>query len=233
MTKKKTKTNQKRKRVEKSGPSSHCEDPKLNRGHKNQSAEKLEDIEVDKDVSSVRNKKERKTKKTNKRDDKKEMPIDREDDGYKSDIKVGIIEPTGKSTSAVQQRQSERFSKKSMRESERLPKKRKKEKRSQKDLPSSFSSFNHRNYDEDDDEEASQKDFDEEKITNEKIDDEVVLEGSIVSDILLLIDRKAGRVYSAIEERLQNGERKQVGRLDGNGQVVFFHKTVEKGNGAN
>lgn len=130
----------------------------------------------------------------------------------------------------MHQRQSERFSKMPTRESERVPKKRKKKKRSRKDLSSSFSSSNHRNNDEDDDEDASQKYFNEEKITNEKIDDEIVLEGSIVSDVLVLIDRKARRVYSATEERLQNGERKQVGSLDGNGQVVFFHKTEEKGN---
>mmetsp|Transcript_11959 Transcript_11959/g.24692 ORF Transcript_11959/g.24692 Transcript_11959/m.24692 type:complete len:331 (+) Transcript_11959:2-994(+) len=73
-------------------------------------------------------------------------------------------------------------------------------------------------------------DFHNGKVGDDTNENEIILEGSMVSDTLVLIDRKAGRVYSATEERLDNGERKQVGRLDGKGQVVLFHKIDEREN---
>jgi len=62
---------------------------------------------------------------------------------------------------------------------------------------------------------------------NDNVDDEVVLEGSMISDIFVLIDRKGGKVYSATEQRLENGERKLVGRLDEKGGVVLFPKNEQ------
>lgn len=54
-------------------------------------------------------------------------------------------------------------------------------------------------------------------------DSSVTLEGCLVDDVLVLIDRSKGIVYSATDVS-ENGNRKEVGKLDNDGGVVFFQK---------
>lgn len=56
--------------------------------------------------------------------------------------------------------------------------------------------------------------------------DETVLEGLMISEKgFVLVNRKAGKVYSATEQLSHNGERKQIGKLDDEGRVVIFQNT--------
>jgi hypothetical protein len=229
-------SNKKRKRggISRSLPSS--EDQQLDREHQNQSVERLrEEIQVDdKDDNKSKKKKKRKQKKKMNLWDYKEQERSlKVGDESNNDGRIGVIEPAGKLTSAVQQRQNEHSLKNPTRETERSPKKkkRKKKKRAKQVLSSSVCSSDHPNNDDDCD--GSKKDVNNENIADNNNEDGIVLEGSMVADSLVLIDRKAGRVYSATDERLQNGDRKQVGRLDGKGRVVLFPRTEERENGAN
>ena len=232
-----SKSNKKRKRGGISRSLSSSEDQQLDREHQNQSVgKKREEIQVDdKDAkTNKKNKKRKKNKKTNLRDDKEEEQSLKVGDESSNDGTIGAIEPTGKLTPTVQQRQNEDSLKNPTRETERSSKKkkRKKKKRAKQVLSSSVCSSDHPNND--DDHDGSKKDINNESIAdNNSNEDGIVLEGSMVADILVLIDRKAGRVYSATDERLQNGNRKQVGRLDEKGQVVLFPSTEERENGAN
>ena len=64
----------------------------------------------------------------------------------------------------------------------------------------------------------------------DSINAENELEGSMIStNVFVLIDRKAGKVYSSTE-LLPNGERKQVGKLDDNGRVILLQEEFEEGN---
>ena len=128
-------------------------------------------------------------------------------------------------TPVQQQEQSENTVKDSGVSSEKLPKKTKKKKKKKKRNSSSGSLDKIRNDDENSGDKIGSKRGEAAGIDTE---DEIVLEGSMVMDVLVLIDRANAKVYSATEELLENGERKQIGRLDGNGQVVLFQKNEEK-----
>lgn len=234
MSKSKSHSNKKRKRDRKSRSLSSSEGQQLEQAHRNQSVEELRDeIKVD-DTDCPKNR-EKKKRKKEKRSKENQPSLELVDGKDNSDDRIDTIEPARKPASAVQQGQ-----KNSTTEPERLPKKRnkkkKKKKRSQQILSSSVSTSH-------DDDAEGKIDSNNEATTDEMnedealegsmVSDEIVLEGSMVSDILVLIDRKNGRVYSATEEPLPNGERKQVGSLDGKGQVVLFRKTEERENGAN
>jgi len=225
------KSKKKRKQEEQSRSLSSSEDQQQDLGRQNHSFERVREeiVADDKDAYKNRDNKKRKKKKRKKnfRDYKEQQPSLKEGDGCNNNGRIGVMEHTGKLTYAVQQRQNEHSLKNSWRETETLPKKRKK-KRARQTLSSCVCSTDHLTKNDDDD--GSKKDFKNENIIDDNDEDKITLEGSMVSDILILIDRKAGRVYSATEERLQNGERKQVGRLDGKGRIVLFLKTEEREN---
>lgn len=72
--------------------------------------------------------------------------------------------------------------------------------------------------------------FQEYNEQEDSINAENELEGSMIStNVFVLIDRKAGKVYSSTE-LLHNGERKQVGKLDDNGRVILLQEEFEEGN---
>jgi hypothetical protein len=73
-------------------------------------------------------------------------------------------------------------------------------------------------------------DFHEHNEQEDNINTENELEGSMIStNVFVLIDRKACKVYSSTE-LLHNGERKQVGKLDDNGRVILLQEQSEEGN---
>lgn len=213
MSKSQTQSKKKRKREKISRSSS--EDQHLGQGRKSGS-EPDESNELDSTFSEKKSdvKKRKKKKKTkNARDCKGEQ------------ASSDTIEHMTKSVSDAYQQQKD-----SVEETQKLAiqKSKKKKKRKRQDTSSiGFSSSD--DPVNNDDSGGSKVGFHVEEDGGDNDVSEIMLEGSMVSGILVLIDRKAGKVYSATEERLENGERKEVGRLNGNGQVVLFRKKGENG----
>jgi hypothetical protein len=58
-----------------------------------------------------------------------------------------------------------------------------------------------------------------------------VMEGKMIGNNMVLIDRKAGKVYSSTDRR-RNGKRKKIGRLDDLGLVVLKNKRKKNCNAA-
>jgi len=218
MSKSQTQSKKKRKREKISRSSS--EDLQLEQGHKSGSGpdEIQDDINVD-------NKGAEKNSVVKKRKKKKKTKSARDCQGEKTSTSDSI-ESVAKSASAAEQQQKDPVEETQKLAKQKRKKKKKKRKRqniSSTGVSSSDEPLNN------DDSGGSKVDFHGEDGGDNGVN-ETVLEGSMVSDILVLIDRKAGKVYSATEERLENGERKEVGRLDGKGQVVLFHNTEEAEN---
>ena len=208
-----SKKKRKRERISRSVPSS--EDQQQDRGHRNESGSAKrfqEDSEVD-DTGAKKNREDNKAKK--KRKAKKSRDCKGEQ------VSCGAIESAAKLASEGDQQLND-----SAKETTTSPKQRKNKKKRTRQVEST-SSVHPMN----DDKNGVNIDFHNGKVGDDTNENEIILEGSMVSDTLVLIDRKAGRVYSATEDRLDNGERKQVGRLDGKGQVVLFHKIDERENG--
>lgn len=128
-------------------------------------------------------------------------------------------------TPVQQQEQSENTAKDSEVSSNKLPNKTKKKKKKKSRNSSGGSLDKIRNDDENSGDTIGSK---RGEVADIETGDEIVLEGSMVMDVLVLIDRANAKVYSATEELSENGERKQIGSLDGNGQVVLFQKTEER-----
>lgn len=57
---------------------------------------------------------------------------------------------------------------------------------------------------------------------------DVPLEGSMIGDTMILINRKEGKVYSALE-RLENGNLKEIGILSKKDGSVVLHKSENNG----
>lgn len=210
-----SKKKRKREKISRSLPSS--EDQQQDRGQRSESGSvkrfqedsKADDTGAKKNIEAKKGKKKKKAKKS--RDCKVEQ------------ASCDAIESAAKLASDADQQLND-----SAKETTTYPKQKKKKKRKKRTRQDESSSSDHPM---NDDNNGVQIDFHSGKVGDETNENEIILEGSMVSDTLVLIDRKAGRVYSATEERLDNGERKQVGRLDGEGQVVLFHKTDERENG--
>ena len=210
------KSNKKRKRSP-SLPSS--EDLQLDQ---NKSEEFREGIDVNETKREKRRKK--KTKKSGKRGEKEQICV-KVDQKYRDNGNMKIIEPAATLTSDGQQQQSEH----PPGDSVKRRKKKKKKRKIRQVRSSSADSLDHPRIDGGND--GGDADSHSGKIEDNDEEDEPVLEGSIVSGVLVLIDRKTGSVFSSIEERLKNGERKQVGRLDEKGQVELFQNQEEGENG--
>lgn len=141
--------------------------------------------------------------------------------GDKESNVVGAKEHAGELDSVARHRENDHNLKKSSREAQKLSKKKKKSIQARASSITSNEHPNKRNsY-------GSLKDDDSDcgEDTNNGEED-FILEGSMVSDIFVLIDRKAGRVYSATD-RLQNGDRRQIGSLNEKGEVVLSPRTEE------
>lgn len=218
--------NKKRKREKGTRSSSSSEDHQLvDRENRNESESVeifREEIEVDEKPINRKKKKKKRNSKTTKK-----TPPDCE--GRQTCRKVdniretNAIEPSATLTSAGQKEQSI--------DDSIIGRKKMKKKKARRDKSPSVRSLDHPNsYDVNS---GSKIDFDNGKIADDDDEDDLVLEGSMVSGILVLINRKTGKVYSATAGRLEKGERQQVGRVNGIGKVVLFRNTEEKENGTN
>ncbi len=214
MSKPKTQRKKKRKREKSSESLLTAEDRQLDRTEV-QAGDLREGIDADSNCAERAKKKKKRRKNSA---NKGEKTLGKRDSiGTKSNsIDVSL-------THAGVQEQKEDTTKNSIVSSERLLKKSKKKKK--KRNPSGDSLDKIRNDDENTVDKVGSHGG---EMAENDTGNETVLEGSMVMDVLVLIDRASAKVFSATEELLENGDRKQIGRLDGNGEVVLFQNTEEK-----
>ncbi|VEU40773.1 unnamed protein product [Pseudo-nitzschia multistriata] len=163
------------------------------------------------DKSSKRNKKQNKKRKKRKIEDKEQHCSSLKEKNSTDYDTNGVTNRAENSPPSLQQETA----------TDRAPSSKKKKRKKKKNNKISEQNSPGKNKDED------VEHFDNTNY-NDVINDEVVLEGAMISELFVLIDRKGGKVYSATEQRLENGNRQQIGCLDGNGGVVIFQKTEEK-----
>jgi len=215
------KSNKKRKREQKVRSPPSSKDLQLDQ-KKSEAAVFRKGIDVD---DTKREKHREKTTKKSADNCEKKQTSGKVDDKDSCNGEINTIEPATTLTSDGQQQQNEHTLDDSAKKKKKKKKKRKiRQVRSSSTVILSNSKSNG-SYS------GGDVDSHNGKIGDHNKEDEPVLEGSMVSDVLVLIDRKTGRVFSATEERLKNGERKQVGCLDGKGQVELFQKPEERENG--
>jgi len=216
------KSNKKRKREQKIRSPPSSKDLQLDQ-KKSEAAVFRKGIDVD---DTKREKHREKTTKKSADNCEKKQTSGKVDDKDSCNGEINTIEPATTLTSDGQQQQNEHTLDDSAKKKKKKKKKRKiRQVRSSSTVILSNSKSNG-SYS------GGDVDSHNGKIGDHNKEDEPVLEGSMVSDVLVLIDRKTGRVFSATEERLKNGERKQVGCLDGKGQVELFQKPEERENDA-
>ena len=220
MSKTKTKTQSTKKRKREKAPTlSISHDQQINQKNQNASdGKEREEISLHEEGVYSNRKETKRKKKTTKQKSSRKVA-----DDQNNNRKIDSTEFIAKRTPMVPQQQGEESLHNRSKERERLRKKRKK-KRKRALSPSACLR--------DDGENETKSAF--ETIVDDKNDmNESTLEGSLVSNVLVLIDRKARKVYSATGGRLQNGERKVVGCLDEEGQVVLYPTTAKVKNGTN